>query len=269
MKPANLSKKTNKLKKIIQSFESLLVAFSGGVDSTLLLKISVQILGKEKVLAVIAQSETYPLLEIKAAIKFCRQNQISFRLIKTNELKDPNFISNPKERCYYCKKELFHKLNSIADQNQFAGVCDGSNFDDLSDFRPGSKAKKELGIISPLQEAGFTKSDIRRLSRQMKLKTWDKPSFACLSSRIPYGTKITDPILKQIGKAEAFLFGLGFKQLRVRYHGNIARIEVDPKAMGKIILKKEKIIRKFKDFGFNYTTLDLTGYRTGSMNEIL
>lgn len=258
-----------KLENILKQFKSILVAYSGGVDSTFLLKSAKDILGTNNVLAVIAKSETYPEHEYKFAVSFCRKNKIRYKVIITKELNNPNFASNPKNRCYYCKSELFSKLAKIAKEEGLNYVCDGSNYDDLSDFRPGSKAKEELGVKSPLQEAGLTKDDIRKLSKKLKLPTWNKPSFACLSSRFPYGDEITNQKLRQIDKAEAYLRGLGFKQLRVRHHGEIARIELEPKSMPKALKIKEKISKKLKNLGFTYITLDLLGYRTGAMNEVL
>ncbi len=259
MKRANISKQ-------IKGLKSAVIAYSGGVDSTLLLSLAVKLLGRKKVLAVVARSETYPEREIKAAVAFCKKNRIRYKLIKTDEILDPNFSANPRERCYFCKKELFSKLLEIAKKENLNCVCDGSNLDDLSDFRPGSKAKKELGIKSPLQEAGLTKEQIRRLSKKLKLPTWDKPSLACLSSRIPYGTAITEPLLAQIGRAEEYLNRLGFRQFRVRHHGEVARIEVEEKDLAKLLKFRHKISKKLQELGYKYATLDLLGYRTGSMN---
>jgi len=262
MKLANLLKH-------IKSLDSLLIAYSGGVDSTLLLRLAIDSLDRKKVLAVIAKSETYPEHEYKFAVSFCKKHKIRYKTIKTKELNNPNFASNQKNRCYYCKTELFSKLIKIAKKEGLNYVCDGSNYDDLSDFRPGNKAKKELGVRSPLEEAKLTKDDIRKLSKKLKLPTWNKPSFACLSSRFPYGDKITDKKLKQIDKAEAYLRKLGFKQSRVRHHKNIARIEIEERDMLKAIDNKDKITKKLNKLGYIYVTLDLIGYRTGAMNEVL
>lgn len=259
MKRANISKQ-------IKGLKSALVAYSGGVDSTLLLRLATNLLGREKVLAVIARSVTYPEREIKAAIAFCKKNKIRYKTIKTEEFSNPNFSATPKDRCYHCKRELFSKLLEIAKKENLTYVCDGSNYDDLSDFRPGSRAKKELGVRSPLQEAGLTKKEIRKLSKKLKLPTWDKPSFACLSSRIPYGTAITKETLYKIGKAEEYLQKLGFKQFRVRHHNEIARIELLPKDLAQSLKFRHKISKKMQDLGYKYATLDLLGYRTGSMN---
>lgn len=215
-----------RLKEILGQYESLLVAYSGGVDSSLLLKAAHDAL-KDKVLAVIATSPTYPREEEKDAVAFADIIGVKHRIIHTKEFEDENFISNPPERCYYCKKELFSELTSIARKEGFKFIADGSNVSDLSDFRPGTNASREFGIKSPLKEAGFTKDDIRELSNELKLPYWNKPALACLASRIPYGTRITPEILKKIDEGEKFLKGLGLKQVRVRHHGNLARIEVE------------------------------------------
>lgn len=260
-------KKIIKLKDILGSMGKVLIAFSGGVDSAFLLYTARDTLGRENVLAVIAESPTYPESEVRDAVEMCETLGVKRKVIKTDEFSDENFVSNPKERCYFCKKELFTKLLEIARQNNIPFVLDGSNYDDKSDFRPGTKAKKELGVKSPLMDLGFTKQDIREHSKEMGLPTWDKPSYACLASRIPYGTRITEGILANIREGEEFLKSLGFRQVRVRHHGHIVRIELD-----KPVLDEEQmnnISQKFEDLGYTYVTLDLKGYRTGSMNEVL
>ncbi len=262
--------KLDKLKKILKDMGSVLVAYSGGVDSTLLLKLSHDVLN-DKVLAVIATSETYPGEEIESAKIIAESLGVPTMVIETKEFNDEKFISNSKDRCYYCKIELFSKLNDIAKEKGLNQVIDGSNYDDRSDYRPGNKAKKELGIRSPLEEAGFRKDDVRELSRELGLPTWDKPSMACLSSRIPYGTRITKEKLKMVEEAEKYLRSLGFKQVRVRHHGHIARIEVPkdsiPKIMDEGIMNDvSKVLEKI---GYLYVTLDLKGYRTGSLNELV
>jgi len=263
--------KTDKLKRILKKYKSVLVAFSGGVDSTLLLKVALGVLGPKNVLAVIASSETYPADEIKQAIKLAKRLKSPWVQIQTYEFENKRFASNPTDRCFYCKMELFSKLKKIAKEKKLHVVVEGSNVDDLSDFRPGTKAKKKLGVKSPLQKAGFTKKDIRSLAKKLKLSNWNKPSFACLSSRIPYGTAIEKEVLVKVGKAEEFLKTFKLGQVRVRHHGNIARIEVDKKAIKRIckFAILDKITKRFKKLGYKYVTLDLAGYRTGSMNEVL
>jgi len=265
-----IQSKHKKLREILNSFGSLLVAYSGGVDSSLLLKVAHDVLGRN-VLAVIARSETYTKEEGQAAIKFAKKLGVKYQIIKTDEFSDEHFLSNPTERCYYCKKELFSKLRDIAKKEGIRYVADGSNVSDLSDYRPGNNASKEFGIKSPLREAGLTKEDIRQLSRELKLPTWNKPSLACLASRIPYGTRITKEILKKIEKGEKYLRSLGLKQVRVRHHGNLARIEVDKCDIASLVDNgtADKIDKKFKSLGYNYVTIDVAGYRTGSLNEVL
>lgn len=265
------NKKLIKLKKILKQMNKVLVAYSGGADSAFLLKVAVSALGKDNVLAVTAKSPTYQQSELKDAIKNAKKIGARYIVIATGELGDKRFASNPPDRCYFCKSELFKKLNRIAKKKGVDFVIDASNVDDLADYRPGAKAKKEFRVRSPLQEAGFTKSDIRRLSRKLGLATWDKPAMACLASRLPYGEKIEPAKLRRIEKAEDFLQGLGFGQVRVRCHGNVARLEVAPEKI-KLLNKDEvraKITTKFKALGFLYITLDLEGYRTGSLNEAL
>jgi len=255
------------LKNLLKQYQSVLIAYSGGVDSTFLLKVAHDTLGNN-VLAVIAKSPTYPESEVREAEAMCETMGVRRRVIETDEFADENFISNPRERCYFCKKELFSKLLEIAKQENIPYVLDGSNFDDKSDFRPGTKAKEELGVLSPLMELGFTKEDIRKGSRDLGLGTWDKPSYACLASRIPYGTRITREILLRIEQGEAFLQSLGFHQLRVRHHDAIVRIEVEPESMADLLDDdlRDQVAKKFEELGYTYVTFDLKGYRTGSMN---
>jgi len=263
--------KLEKLEDIIRNLGSVLIAFSGGVDSTFLLKVCLDVLGKDKVLAVTARSSTYPARELEEAKALALKLGARHEIIESEELAVPGFSENPPERCYYCKKELFGKLVRMARERGFNFVVDGSNADDTGDFRPGMKAKDELGVVSPLKEAGLTKAEIRNFSREMGLPTWDKPSFACLASRFPYGEKITAEKLDRVGKAEELLDALGFTQYRVRSHGDLARIEVLPDEIDRFFDSslREKVTKEFKKLGFVYVSLDLTGYRTGSMNESL
>jgi uncharacterized protein len=267
---SQLSKKHEKLKEILKSCGDLLVAYSGGVDSSLLLKIAHDVLGKN-VLAVIAQSKTYTKEEGDSAVKYAKKIGVRYQVIHTDEFNDERFISNPPERCYYCKKELFSRLSSIAKKEGIKHVADGSNVSDLSDYRPGAKALKEYGVKSPLRDAGFTKEDIRKLSKELKIPVWNKPALACLASRIPYGTRISSDVLGKIEKGERFLKGLGLKQVRVRHHGDLARIEVDKCDIVSLVEGglADKIDKKFKNLGYHFVTIDLEGYRTGSMNETL
>ncbi len=260
--------KLARLEGILREMESGVLAYSGGVDSTFLLKVAHDVLG-DKVLAVTASSETYPAEELAEAVAYARQMGARHMVLETEELKNEEFANNPPTRCYFCKNELFGKLNDIARQNGLRYVIDGFNVDDLGDFRPGMQAGREHGVRSPLREAGMGKADIRALSQEMGLPTWDKPALACLSSRLPYGVRITPEKLNQIGAAERFLRELGFRQLRVRHHDSIARIEVAPEEMPRLLQQGPVIVKRLRDLGYLYVTMDLQGYRTGSMNEVL
>ncbi len=265
-----MEEKFNRLKGIIKEMGSLLVAYSGGVDSSFLLKAASDMLGN-RVVAVTAASPTYPLREIESAKEIAELLGVKHILITSNELDIPGFSSNPTNRCYFCKNELFQKLKEKASELGLNHVADGSNYDDTKDYRPGRDAAKELGIRSPLIEAGLTKAEIRALARDLNLPNWDKPSFACLSSRFPYGTEITPVRLRQIENCENIIREMGFRQFRVRYHNEIARIEVGRDELKRFYNDKimDYIIEGFKANGFVYITLDLEGYRTGSMNQPL
>ena len=249
--------------------ESALIAYSGGVDSTFLLKVAHDVLG-DKAVAAIALSPTYPSTEMEKAKEMAEVLGVRHVTIITDELSNPIFASNPPERCYWCKKELFSELAVVAKKCNLNHILDGSNRDDTNDFRPGMKAAREFGVRSPLQEAGLGKEEIRLLSRQMGLKTWNKPSLACLASRFPYGTKIIEERLRVVDAAEEFLRSLGITQVRVRHHGSIARIEVAREEMDKVMQEKirHKVINKLRVLGYRYVTIDLEGYRTGSMNPV-
>lgn len=263
-----LNEKYKKLVNIIKGYGSAAVAFSGGVDSTLLLKVASDTLG-DKVLAITIRSASFPKREFTEALNFIASLKARHRIIETNELELAEFVKNPPDRCYHCKKELFSKLLKAAYEENVAVVMEGSNIDDLSDYRPGRKALEELHIKSPLKEAGLTKEEIRLLSKELKLPTWQKPSYACLSSRFPYREEITEEKLRRIEAAEDLLLSKGFSQVRVRYHGDTARIEVPPEDREKFFNTDfmDFVASELKALGFAYSSLDLQGYRSGSLNE--
>lgn len=260
--------KMENLKDKLRRMGRVVIAFSGGVDSTFLVKVAYEVLGKN-VIAVTAASSTYPKTELEEAKRLARLIGVRHIIVNSEETEVENFKQNPPNRCYYCKKELFSRLKEIAKKEKINYVLDGTNYDDLTDFRPGMKALRELNIISPLKDAKLTKEDIRNLSKLMNLDTWDKPACACLASRFPYGIRITKERLDRVEKAEAVIRNLGIRQLRVRYHNEIARIEVNKKDMQLLLEHSDSIVKKFKELGFIYVTLDMEGYRTGSLNEVL
>lgn len=257
--------KLERLREYLCELGSVAVAFSSGVDSTFLLKVAHDALG-DKAVAVTASSDVVPRRELQEAKDFCASEGIRHIVLKVNELDVEGFRENPKNRCYLCKKSIFTKIIDVANENGLAYVVEGSNMDDNGDYRPGLQAIAELDIKSPLRYAELWKSEIRELSKELNLPTWDKPSFACLASRFAYGETISESKLAMVDKAEQLLFDRGFKQFRVRIHGKIARIEILPEQFEKLLKLRGEIVTALKDYGFSYVTMDLSGYKTGSMN---
>ncbi len=271
-----LNKKYDALKNYFKQLGSVAIAFSSGVDSTLMLKVAHDVLG-DKVVAITARSHSFPAREKNEAADFCAKEGIEHIFIDSEELNIPGFKQNPKNRCYLCKHELFEEIIEVAKQRGLAYVCEGSNLDDNGDYRPGLQAIAELGVKSPLRECNLWKSEIRTISKELGLATWKKQSFACLASRFVYGETISVEKLNMVDKAEQLLIDMGFEQVRVRIHsfgngetsGTIARIEVNPDEIIKLVQNRETIVSDLKMLGFNYVSMDLQGYRTGSMNETI
>ena len=270
-----LSKAVNakhlKLQSILNEMESVAIGYSGGVDSTLLLKVAADVLG-DKAVAMIGRSETYPTREFEEAVKIAESIGARYHIVQTEETDILKFKENPANRCYFCKTELFGKLDDIAEREGLRWIADGTITDDVGDFRPGMKAKSEKNVRSPLLEAELSKVEVREISKHLGLPTWDKPAFACLSSRFPYGMSITKENLTKVDNAETLLRDLGFRFFRVRFHDErTARVEVGKEEIARLLDDdlRERIVAHMKQLGFTYITLDLQGYRTGSMNEVL
>ena len=263
--------KHQRLKALLAEMGSVVVAFSAGVDSTLVLKVALDTLGRAKVLAATGVSASLAQRELDNVKELARLLDASLELIETDEVSDPNYAANPANRCYYCKNELYTKLTDLAKRRGFAAVANGVNVDDLGDWRPGLQAAKEWDVRAPLVEAGFGKAEVRALAKDLGIPNWQKPALACLSSRVPYGTPVTVAVLSQIERAEAFLYGKGLSNFRVRHHSKVARIEVEPEDLRRLLDEplRTEVVTALKKLGYNYVTLDLEGFRSGSGNEVL
>jgi uncharacterized protein len=264
-----LEHRLRELEDIVAPRGSALVAFSGGVDSSLALAVAARALPAGSVLAVTSNNETYLPSELDLARDFATSLGVEHLVVNTRELDDPNYASNPTNRCYFCKSTLYSDLTALAGEKGYGCVVDGANKDDEGDYRPGRKAARELGVVSPLSEAGVGKAEVRELAKLLGLPSWDKPALACLSSRFPYGQEITPEKLTQVARAEEFMRREGFRQVRVRHHGEIARLEVGPEELERAFSEREKITAELLDAGFLYVTLDLAGYKSGSLNAAL
>ncbi|MGA7669024.1 MAG: ATP-dependent sacrificial sulfur transferase LarE [Nitrolancea sp.] len=265
MKPAT-QQKLDDLRHVLSELESVVVAYSAGVDSTLVLRVAHDVLG-ENVFAATGLSDTYPEEEMAEARALAQELGVEHVMMRTEELTDPRYAMNSHQRCFFCKNELYGKLRELADERGVMHIVDGTNADDVGDHRPGLRAAREIGVRSPLQEVGMTKDEIREISNELGLRTWDKPAFACLSSRFPYGTPITVEKLKQVATAERAIRELGFRGFRVRHHDTVARLEVDPDDFPRVVELHSEIVAKLRAAGYRFVTLDLQGYRSGSLNE--
>ncbi len=261
--------KCKRLKDILREMERVVVAFSGGVDSTFLLKVAYDVLGKDNVLAVTANSETYPQRELEEAKILADLIGVQHQIIETSELSIPGYTENDQNRCYFCKNSLFEHVVPIMKEKGYHNVIYGLIADDMNEHRPGMRAAEEHGVRGPLQEVQLFKEEIRALSKELEIPTWNKPSFACLSSRIAYGEEITQEKLTKVEKSEEYLRNLGIRQVRVRTHEEIARIEVEPNDMSLVLAKHDEIMNQLQQFGYKFVTLDLQGYKSGSMNKVL
>ncbi len=261
-----LQEKYEQLKTNLKEMEDLIIGMSGGVDSVLLSKVAYDVLG-DKALAVTADSSSLPRRELNEIVALVKQIGVTHLVIKTDEMDNPKYTSNPVDRCYYCKSAMFAQFVAISKDKGFHWIAYGENIDDNDDHRPGAMAAKDYDVRAPLKDAHMTKADIRALAQYLNLPVWDKPAFACLASRFPYGSEITQERLNQVEVGEDVLWDLGFRQFRVRHHGEVARIEIEQSKMATLLEKSETIVKAFKNVGFRYVTLDLLGYRRGSMNE--
>jgi len=266
----SIDEKEQRLRALLRSYTSVIVAFSGGTDSAYLAYVANSELG-DRALAVTGDSASYPTFQRELADRLTQQFRIKHQIVFTEEFQDANYTSNPPNRCYYCKSELYTKLSELKEARNLKVICDGSNADDVGDYRPGREAAREIGVRSPLEECGLTKTEIRELSHRAGLPTWDEPASACLSSRVPYGQIVTIEKLSMVDKAEIALKALGFRQVRVRHHGDVARIEVAEDEMTRALDSEmaRRMSEALKSLGFRYVALDLEGYRMGSLNETL